>query len=87
MNLGKSWYKDFSFKAFAIKAKCLIMYLSGCPKASTFPIGFKTVEIAIDNNEEISIQLEKDVSALGEVQINAGYYNTREERVRGIFRG
>ena len=50
-------------------------------------IGFKTVEIPVDNNEEISIQLEEDVSALGEVKINAGYYNTTErERTGNISR-
>ena len=50
-------------------------------------IGFKTVEIPVDNNEEISIQLEEDVSALGEVKINAGYYNTtRRESTGNISR-
>jgi TonB-linked SusC/RagA family outer membrane protein len=50
-------------------------------------IGYKTVEIPVDNKEEISIQLEEDVSALGEVQINAGYYNTTErERTGNISR-
>ena len=50
-------------------------------------IGFKTVEIPVDNNEEISIQLEEDVSALGEVKINAGYYTTTErERTGNISR-
>ena len=46
-------------------------------------IGYKTVEIPVDNNEEISIQLEEDVSALGEVQINAGYYNTTKRESTG----
>ncbi|WP_034892283.1 SusC/RagA family TonB-linked outer membrane protein [Gillisia sp. Hel_I_29] len=50
-------------------------------------IGYKTVEILVDNNEEISIQLEEDVSALGEVKINAGYYNTtRRESTGNISR-
>tara|TARA_B100000378_G_scaffold275608_1_gene271975 strand:- start:16352 stop:19333 length:2982 start_codon:yes stop_codon:yes gene_type:complete len=50
-------------------------------------IGFKTVEIPVENNEEISIQLEEDVSALGEVKINAGYYNiTQRERTGNISR-
>ena len=50
-------------------------------------IGYKTVEIPIDNNEEINIQLEEDISALGEVKINAGYYNTtRRESTGNISR-
>jgi TonB-linked SusC/RagA family outer membrane protein len=46
-------------------------------------IGYKTVEIPVDNNEEINIQLEEDISALGEVQINAGYYTTTERESTG----
>jgi TonB-linked SusC/RagA family outer membrane protein len=46
-------------------------------------IGYKTAEIPIDNNEEISIQLEEDISSLGEVKINAGYYNTTERARTG----
>jgi len=46
-------------------------------------IGYKTVEIPVDNNEEISIQLEEDISALGEVKINAGYYSTTERERTG----
>ncbi|SHG74228.1 TonB-linked outer membrane protein, SusC/RagA family [Salegentibacter echinorum] len=50
-------------------------------------LGYKTVEIPVDNNEEISIQLEEDIAALGEVKINAGYYNTTErERTGNISR-
>ena len=50
-------------------------------------IGYKTLEIPVDNNEEISIQLEEDVSALGAVKINAGYYNTtRRESTGNISR-
>ncbi len=50
-------------------------------------IGYKTLEVPVDNNEEISIQLEEDVAALGEVKINAGYYNTTErERTGSISR-
>ncbi|MBZ9730769.1 SusC/RagA family TonB-linked outer membrane protein [Salegentibacter sp. JZCK2] len=46
-------------------------------------IGYKTVEIPVDNNKEISIQLDEDISALGEVQINAGYYNTTKRESTG----
>ncbi|APS37440.1 SusC/RagA family TonB-linked outer membrane protein [Salegentibacter sp. T436] len=50
-------------------------------------IGYKTVEIPVDNNEELNIQLEEDIAALGEVQINAGYYNTTDrERTGSISR-
>jgi len=50
-------------------------------------IGFKSVEIPVDNNHEINIQLEENVSALGAVKINAGYYNTTErERTGNISR-
>lgn len=50
-------------------------------------IGFKRVEIPVDNNGEINIQLEEDVASLGEVKINAGYYNTTDrERTGSISR-
>ncbi|PKD17654.1 SusC/RagA family TonB-linked outer membrane protein [Salegentibacter salinarum] len=46
-------------------------------------IGFRTVEIAVENNAEINVQLEKDVASLGEVKINAGYYTTTEREQTG----
>ena len=46
-------------------------------------IGYKKQEVAIDGREEINIQLEEDVAALGEVQINAGYYNTTQRESTG----
>ncbi|TDN89198.1 TonB-linked SusC/RagA family outer membrane protein [Salegentibacter sp. 24] len=46
-------------------------------------IGFKTQEIDIDGRELINIQLEEDIAALGEVKINAGYYNTTERESTG----
>ncbi|SFF77283.1 TonB-linked outer membrane protein, SusC/RagA family [Salegentibacter agarivorans] len=50
-------------------------------------IGYTTVEIEIDGRKEINIQLEEDIAALGEVQINAGYYNTTDrERTGSISR-
>jgi len=50
-------------------------------------IGFKTVEIPVEENTVINIQLEEDIAALGEVQINAGYYNTtRRESTGNISR-
>ncbi|MBZ9632005.1 SusC/RagA family TonB-linked outer membrane protein [Salegentibacter sp. LM13S] len=50
-------------------------------------IGYTTVETEIDGRDDIDIQLEEDISALGEVQINAGYYNTtRRESTGNISR-
>ncbi|SFF68833.1 TonB-linked outer membrane protein, SusC/RagA family [Salegentibacter agarivorans] len=46
-------------------------------------IGFKTFEVAIDGRSEINIQLEEDIASLGEVQINAGYYNTTARKRTG----
>lgn len=46
-------------------------------------IGFKTFEVSIDGRSEISIQLEEDIASLGEVKINAGYYNTTERESTG----
>ncbi|MGM0932686.1 MAG: SusC/RagA family TonB-linked outer membrane protein [Bacteroidota bacterium] len=50
-------------------------------------VGYKSLEENINNRQEINIELEEDVAALGEVQINAGYYNTTErERTGSISR-
>ncbi|WP_034887658.1 SusC/RagA family TonB-linked outer membrane protein [Gillisia sp. Hel_I_29] len=50
-------------------------------------VGFKKVEIPLEENTVINIQLEEDIAALGEVQINAGYYNTtRRESTGNISR-
>ena len=46
-------------------------------------IGFKKQEVTVDGREEISVQLEEDISALGEVKINAGYYNTTKRESTG----
>ena len=46
-------------------------------------IGFKRLEVTVGGREEINIQLEEDISALGEVKINAGYYNTTERERTG----
>ena len=46
-------------------------------------IGYKTREVPIDGREVINIQLEDDIAALGEVQINAGYYNTTRRKSTG----
>ncbi|SHG40141.1 TonB-linked outer membrane protein, SusC/RagA family [Salegentibacter echinorum] len=50
-------------------------------------IGFKTHREKTNNRKEINIQLQEDISALGEVKINAGYYNTtRRESTGNISR-
>ncbi len=46
-------------------------------------IGFKKQEVTVDGREEISVQIEEDISALGEVKINAGYYSTTERERTG----
>ncbi|MDX1718594.1 MAG: SusC/RagA family TonB-linked outer membrane protein [Salegentibacter mishustinae] len=46
-------------------------------------IGYKKQEVKVDGRVEINIQLEDDISALGEVKINAGYYNTTKRESTG----
>lgn len=46
-------------------------------------IGFKTYEEAVLGRREIMIRLEEDISSLGEVQINAGYYSTTKRESTG----
>ena len=50
-------------------------------------VGYKKQEIAVDGRAAINVRLEEDIAALGEVQINAGYYNTtRRESTGNISR-
>ena len=50
-------------------------------------IGFITLEEPVNGRREIMISIEEDISSLGEVQINAGYYNTtRRESTGNISR-
>jgi TonB-linked SusC/RagA family outer membrane protein len=50
-------------------------------------IGYKTQEEQVINQAVINVQLEVDIASLGEVQINAGYYNTtRRESTGNISR-
>ena len=50
-------------------------------------VGFKTIEEPVSGRREINVELEEDISSLGEVQINAGYYNTtRRESTGNISR-
>jgi len=50
-------------------------------------IGYKSHEEQVSNQAVINVQLEEDIATLGEVQINAGYYNTtRKESTGNISR-
>jgi len=50
-------------------------------------VGYKTHEEQVTNQAIINVQLEEDIASLGEVQINAGYYNTtRRESTGNISR-
>ena len=50
-------------------------------------IGFKTLLLPVGNQTRFSIQLEQNITDLGEVTINAGYYNTtRREQTGSIAR-
>src|SRR5690554_4629737 len=50
-------------------------------------LGFKSMEVPVESRNEINIRLEEDVTALGEVEINAGYYHTtRRESTGNISR-
>lgn len=50
-------------------------------------IGFKPLEIVVGNETELSVALEEDVTDLGAVTVNAGYYQvTERERTGNISR-
>ncbi|GHA32825.1 SusC/RagA family TonB-linked outer membrane protein [Salinimicrobium marinum] len=50
-------------------------------------LGFQPVEIVLEQQDQLNIQMEEDISSLGEVEINAGYYNTtRRESTGNISR-
>ena len=50
-------------------------------------IGFTTLLLPVGNQTRFAIQLQQDITDLGEVTINAGYYNTTErERTGSIAR-
>ena len=50
-------------------------------------LGFQPVEIQLEQQDQLNIQMEEDISSLGEVEINAGYYNTtRRESTGNISR-
>ncbi len=50
-------------------------------------LGFKQIEIILEQQDQVNIQMKEDISSLGEVEINAGYYNTtRRESTGNISR-
>lgn len=46
-------------------------------------IGYISQQVRVNNKSTIDISLEEDVAALGEVEINAGYYNTTRRKSTG----
>ncbi len=46
-------------------------------------VGFKTLSVPIGGREEVSVSLEEDVTQLGEVVLNAGYYTVSEKERTG----
>ncbi|AVR47201.1 SusC/RagA family TonB-linked outer membrane protein [Christiangramia fulva] len=50
-------------------------------------IGFKKLEVPLQGRTNLDVQLQEDIASLGEVEINAGYYNvTERERTGNISR-
>ena len=46
-------------------------------------VGFKTLSVPIGGREEVNVSLEEDVTVLGEVVLNAGYYTVSEKEGTG----
>ncbi|RIV51586.1 SusC/RagA family TonB-linked outer membrane protein [Flagellimonas taeanensis] len=46
-------------------------------------VGFKSLTVPIVGREEVIVQLEEDVTVLGEVVLNAGYYSVSEKERTG----
>lgn len=46
-------------------------------------LGYTTLNIPINNRSTINVTLQEDATALGEVQINAGYYSTTDREKTG----
>src|SRR5690554_1934385 len=46
-------------------------------------LGYKPMELAVGNQRTVDVVLQEDATALGEVVINAGYYNTTEKAKTG----
>lgn len=46
-------------------------------------VGFKTVEVAVNNQTTLIVRLEEDTTQLKEVVLNAGYYTVKEKEATG----
>src|SRR5690606_27947789 len=46
-------------------------------------VGFKTLSVPIAGREEVFVSMEEDVTVLGEVVLNAGYYTVSERERTG----
>ncbi|MDO6761894.1 SusC/RagA family TonB-linked outer membrane protein, partial [Tamlana sp. 2_MG-2023] len=46
-------------------------------------LGFKSLTKSVNNQNQINVQLEEDITELGEIMINAGYYSVKEEEQTG----
>ena len=46
-------------------------------------VGFKSITVPIADREEVRVQMEEDVTQLGEVVLNAGYYSVSEKERTG----
>ncbi|MGV8946485.1 MAG: SusC/RagA family TonB-linked outer membrane protein [Lutibacter sp.] len=46
-------------------------------------LGYKTTSIPVEDRSQINVQLQEDMTALQEVQINAGYYSVKESERTG----
>lgn len=46
-------------------------------------MGYKTVEVTVNNQNTIKVQLQEDATALKEVTVNAGYYSVKEKERTG----
>ncbi|AVR44240.1 SusC/RagA family TonB-linked outer membrane protein [Christiangramia fulva] len=46
-------------------------------------IGFKKLEVPLQGRTSVDVQLQEDIASLGEVEINAGYYNTTKRESTG----
>ncbi|MFC4218973.1 SusC/RagA family TonB-linked outer membrane protein [Flagellimonas marina] len=46
-------------------------------------VGFKTLSVSVANRDKLMVQMEEDVTVLGEVVLNAGYYTVLEKERTG----
>ncbi len=72
-NVGAISDMDGSFSLQAVPTDVLVFSM----------IGFKSRTVPIAGREEVIVQLEEDVTVLGEVVLNAGYYTVSEKELTG----